>query len=258
MTQGFSGVGKVTSYERTAGGLPGRGVFWGNCPKLTLSHTPNVVERNSSMSVERGPLRRMTQSTAAAIEVVCDEFNKANVSRSLLARVDDVAAQTAQTYTCPVSDVAIGDSLKLPHRNISNLVVKDSTSGTAKTLPVTAYELDSFDGSIVIKSLVPTGGGTITQPLKFEYDKGAVTVMAGLALPETEIWLGMSGVNADTGEPGVLDVFRVRFAVADVMDFINAEYQDFTLKGTVLQDTTRTTETVGGKYYQFTLPEDHE
>lgn len=258
MPQGFSGVGLVTAYERTVAGLPGRGTDFGNCPKLAISHTPNVVERNSSMDPERGPLRRNTQATAAAIELVCDEFNKANMSRFLLARIDEVEDDTDIDFTFPMSDVRVGDRIKLPHKNVTNVVITDSTAGTAKTLPETAYELDPFDGSLLIKSLVATGGGTITQPLKASFDRGAVTVLSGLALPETEIWLGMSGTNTDTGEPGVLDVYRVRFPVADVMDFITNDYQDFTLKGTVLLDTTKQASDVGGKYYQFVLPATHE
>lgn len=249
---GFSGVGKVTSYTRSAGGLPAIGTAWGNCPSFKINHAPNVVERNSSMEPTRGPLRRMTSATGATVEIVCDEFNKKNFARATLGRVDSVVAAADQTYTFPMSGVVAGDVIKLPHRNVSNVVIKDSTPVTAEILPEGQYEVDEFDGSITILDI--TAGGPYVQPLKAEYDKGAVSVISGLALPEPELWVGMSGVNVDTGEKGVLDVYRVRFAVADVLDFINSGYQDYTLKGSVLLDTTKTAAGLGGQYYQFVLP----
>ena len=261
MTQGFSGVGKVTAYDRTLTGSPGRGVFFGNCPKLSLSHTPNPVERQSSMSPARGPLRRQSGNTASAIELVCDEFNKANMSRMLLARADSVAQAATQTYTFPMTDVAVGDTIKIPGvKSVSDLVITDSTAGTPKTLAAASYELDPFDGSILIKALTAQGGGNVTQPLKAAFTKGAVVVLAGMTMPEKEIWLGFSGTNTDTNEPCSLDVYRVRFAISDVMEFINSDgqYQDWTLKGTVLEDLTKRADDVGGNYYGFAIPATHE
>lgn len=248
---GFSGVGRVTTYTRTVNGLPGIGTFWGNCPKLAINHTPNVVERNESMTTARGPLRRMTQTTSATMEIVCDEFNKANFARSTLGRIEEVDADPTVTYTFPVTGVKAGDVLKLPDRNVSDVVIKDST-GTPKVVPADNYEVDEFDGSITFHDV--TTGGAYVQPFKAEYARGTVTVISGLSVPDPELWVGMSGTNVDTGEPGVLDVYRVRFAIADVIEFINNDYQDYTMKGTVLSDLTKQSSDLGGKYYRFTLP----
>lgn len=249
---GFSGVGKVTSYTRSSGGLPLAGIFWGNCPSFKLSHSPNSTERNSSMSTDRGPLRRMTNATGVELEVVCDEFNKANLKRAVLGREDAGSAATGQSYTAPTGLVA-GESIKLPHKNISNVTIVDS-AGTPATLPPANYEVDAFDGSIRLIAITGSGGAALTQPFVVGYDRGAVAVMAGLAVAEPELYIGFSGINVDTGLPVAVDAYRVRFQAAEVIDWISNDYVDFTFKGTVLQDTTKQVSDVGGNYYKITTP----
>jgi hypothetical protein len=171
-----------------------------------------------------------------------------------LGREDAVAANgTTATYTFPVSTAVVGNVFKLPYKNITVTAVKDST-GTPKTLPPASYKVDAFDGSITLLDV--TTGGAYVQPFKADYTRGAVAVLSGLASPEKEVWVGMSGINTDTGKAGVFDAFRVRFSVADVLEFINNDFQDYTLKGTVLADPVRLLGDVGGQYYSFTVPTD--
>ena len=253
MSQGFSGVGQVSLHARTVGGAKGIGRLMGNCPRLQIKQEPRTVERNESMTTSRSPLRRMTQATQASIELVTDEFNKRNFALATRARIDEVAADAVTTINHEFpSGAAVGDVLAVPHRNINTLVVTDST-GSPKTLVAgTNYTVDLFSGHITLIDL--TAGGPFVQPFEAAYKQGAVTVLSGLAVPDTELWLCLNGVNADTGQPGVLDCYRVRFDPAQVLDFINNEYQDFTLTGSVLLDTTKTANAVGGQMFQFAVP----
>lgn len=253
MSQGFSGVGYVSIHARTVGGGKGIGRLVGNCPKLSIKQEPKSVERNESMTTSRSPLRRMTQATSSSIELVTDEFNKKNFALAVRGRIDEVAADAGTTinHVFPTG-AAVGDILAVPHRNINTLVVTDST-GSPKTLVLnTNYTVDAFSGHITLIDI--TAGGAYTQPFKAAYKQGAVTVVAGLALPDDEIWVCMNGVNADTGQKGVLDCYRVRLDPAQTLDFINNDYQDFTLTGTVLQDTTKLANAVGGQNFQFAVP----
>lgn len=247
---GFSGVGKVSAYLRTPAGNPSSGWDWGEVSRLSLSQQQNVEERNTSRDPSRTPVRRLPQNTASTIEMVSDEWNKKNVARACGGRIETVAAATDKTYTLPTG-VAVGDELILPDKAISNLVVTDST-GSPKTLVLgTNYEvLDPFAGRIKLLNL--TTGGAFVQPLHTEYDIAATTVITGLTEGEVDLWLQMAGINTDTGEKGVLDIFRVRFAVAEVIEWLNTGYADFTYKGTALADPTKTPTGPGGNVYKFT------
>lgn len=256
MSQGFSGVGIVGLFKRTAPGLKGLGRQMGNCPKLSVKMDPQSVERNESMTTARGPLRRMTQATKGTIELVCDEFNKRNFAQFIRGRVDEVAADTATTknHEFPTGAV-VGDVLALPTQNVNTVVITDD-SGTPKTLPPAAYDADLFAGTFRLLDL--TAGGPYVQPFTAAYKQGAVSVIAGLAVPDEELWLGMAGTNADTGQRGVFDAYRVRFDPAQTIEYINNDYQDFTLSGAVLLDTTKPVSAVGGQVFSFAIPADHE
>ena len=250
---GFSGVGLVSLAERLVSGLPNVASFMGNCPSVKLSLSPDSVERNSSMDTSRGPLRRMTKTTQGSIEITCDEFSKANFTRFVFGRMDSVASGGSVSATAFPTGAVVGSLLLMPDKNVTSVVITDST-GSPKTLVLnTNYELDAFNGSIRILDL--TAGGPYVQPLKYAYTKGAVDVIAGLAVPDKEFWLNMAGTNVDTGERGVLDAYRVRFGPAENIDFISDDYVDFTIRGSILQDSTKTAAGVGGNYFKFTVPQ---
>lgn len=250
---GFSGVGLVNIHTRTPSGGKGIGRFIGNCPKLSIKFEPKSVERNESMTTSRSPLRRMTQATAASIEMVTDEFSKKNFALAVRGRIDDIAADpaTAIAETLPMG-AAVGDVLSVSKRNIDTLVVTDST-GTPKTLTLGVnYTADLFSGDISILDL--TTGGVFVQPLKATFKQGAVSVISGLAVPDLELWIGLNGTNADTGQKGALDIFRVRLDPTQAIDFINNDYQDFAINGSALIDTTKLPTQIGGQIFSFAVP----
>lgn len=255
MAAGFSGVGLVSVAPRLASGLAGIGRFLGNCPSLKVSHSPDSVERNESMTTARGPYRRMTKTTQATIELVCDEFSKDNLAMFLFGRVDTVAAGgtvAATAFAGGATTAKVGSVLLMPDKNVTAVVITDST-GSPKTLVAGVnYDLDAFNGSIRLLDI--TTGGPFVQPFKYAYTKGAVDVVSGLAVPDQELWLNMAGTNVDTGERGVFDAYRCRFTPTENMDLINNDYQDYTLKGSILLDSTKTNAGVGGQYYRFSVP----
>lgn len=256
MTQGFSGVGLVSAHQRTSGGAKGIGQQLGNCPNFEVQFTPNSQERNSSMDVSRAPLRRLTSSTQGAVTITCDEFKKANLAKFLQARVDEVAASGSTiNHTFPTGAL-VGDVLGVPQTNVATMVITDST-GSPKTLVAgTNYEVDLFAGQIRLLDL--TTGGPYVQPFKSAHTQGAVTVVAGLAVPQVDYWLSLAGTNADNGSRGVGNFFRCRMDIAAAMKFINEGYQDFEWKGSLLQDTTKLAGAIGGQYFSWSMESTHE
>lgn len=255
--QGFSGVGLVTSFTRTPSGLQGIGTRWGNCPKYDLAVTPNAVERNSSMEVSRSPLRRMVQATQLAFTVVTDEFNKHNVARACQGRIDEVAADAVTTINVThETGAVVGSVLAVKDKNVTDVVLTDST-GSPKTLVLgTNYTYDAFSGEAVITDL--TAGGPWVQPFKTAYKKGAVTVISGLAIAAPELWFSLSGTNADNGLRVHQDTYRVRLDPASLFSYLNNDYNDFELKGSALIDSTKQVSDVGGQIYRLALPSTHE
>ena len=202
MTQGFSGVGLISSHART-GGVKGIGYHWGNCPKFELAPTPNAIERNSSMETSRSPLRRMTQTTALAVTIATDEFNKKNVALATQGRVDEVVADAVTTINKTFATGAVvGDILPADHLNITDAVVTDST-GSPKTLVLNVnYTLDAFSGHVSLIDV--TTGGPYVQPFKLAHKKGAVSIVSGLAVAAPELWIAGALTNVDDGQRGTL------------------------------------------------------
>lgn len=253
MSQGFSGVGLSNIHVRTGTGGKGIGRFMGNTPKVSIKFDPKTVERNESMTVNRSPLRRMTQATSAAIEIVADEWNKKNFALATRARVDEVAADAVTTINEVFQPGAVvGELLSVSRYNINSLVVTDSTGAPKTLVPNTNYAVDLFSGDITLLDI--TVGGPYVQPFKAAFKQGVVTVMAGLAIPDTEVWYAMNGTNADTGQKGVLNAYRVRFDPAQVFEFINSEYNDMTFSGSVLIDSTKLPNAIGGQNFSFAVP----
>ena len=256
MTQGFSGVGLISSHART-GGVKGIGYHWGNCPKFELAPTPNAIERNSSMETSRSPLRRMTQTTALAVTIATDEFNKKNVALATQGRVDEVVADAVTTINKTFATGAVvGDILPADHLNITDAVVTDST-GSPKTLVLNVnYTLDAFSGHVSLIDV--TTGGPYVQPFKLAHKKGAVSIVSGLAVAAPELWIAGALTNVDDGQRGHIDVYRVRLDPAALLSYINSDYTDFELKGSALVDTTKTSAAVGGQVFRWALPSTHE
>lgn len=250
---GFSGVGKVSLFARNVNGSRGLGRFIGNCPNFEISFSPDSVERASSMDTSRGPLRRMTKTTQATLSITCDEFSKANMAQFVFGRVDPLVGSGNVAATSFPTGAVVGSTLAMPDKNVTAVVITDS-SGSPKTLVAGVnYELDAFAGTITILDL--TTGAPFVQPFRYAYTRGTVDVISGLVVPDAEIWVTMAGTNADSGERGVLDAYRCRFNPAENIRFINDDYNDFVITGSVLQDATKTAGAVGGNYFAFTVPQ---
>lgn len=248
---GFSGQGKVLVGTRLITGLPGPMRWLGNASVFRCAQNEDTVERKESYSGNRLPNRRMTKGRGGEVTITFDEFSKESMAWALLAVNTPVAAGSAVSgWTAPTGFVQ-GDTILLPHKNVSAVVVKDS-SGSPKTLPAGQYTLDAFAGSIQLNDI--TAGGPYVQPFKVDYTPGAVNVLGAFQLVSTEVYVRMDGINTDDGSRAIVDCYRARLSPAKQVDFINDDFNDFELTGSLLADLTRTASAAGGQFYSVTLP----
>lgn len=248
---GFSGQGKVSIGTRLVSGLPGPMRWLGNASVFKCAQAVETVERKESYSGNRLPFRKMTKSQSGTVNITFDEFSAKNMEWALLAVNNQVAAGSAVVGWVAPTGFVVGDTMLLPSKNVSAVVVKDST-GSPKTLPAGQYTLDAFAGSITLNDI--TTGGPYVQPFKVDYTPGAVQVLGAFQLVSTEVYVRMDGINTDDGSRVIVDCFRTRLSPSKDMSFINDDYNDFELEGALLADLTRTTGQVGGQFYSLTLP----
>ncbi|MEN9631587.1 MAG: hypothetical protein RJA10_4815 [Pseudomonadota bacterium] len=246
---GFSGQGKVLVGSRLSTGLPGPMRWLGNAPVFRLGQNEDTVERKESYTGQRLPNRRMTRGRGGELTITFDEWTREGAAWALLGATTTVAAGSAVTnWVAPTGFVA-GDTILLPHKNVSAVSIVDST-GSPKTLPNGQTTQDLFAGSITLDDL--TTGGAYVQPFKVSYTPGAVTVIGGFKLLAPEIYVRLDGINTDDNSRVIVDVFRSRLSPARQVDFISDDFADFELVGATLADLTRAANSAGGQFYSIT------
>lgn len=246
---GFSGQGKVFIGSRLVTGLPGPVRWLGNAGKFTLAQNEDTVERKESYTGNRLPNRRMTRGRGGELTITFDEWTKEGAAWALLGATTTVASGSAVTGWVAPTGFVVGDTILLPHKNVSTVVVKDST-GSPITLPGGQYTLDAFAGSITLDNI--TTGGPYVQPFKVDYTPGAVTVIGGFKLLAPEVYVRLDGINTDDNSRVIVDVFRSRLSPARQVDFISDDFADFELVGATLADLTRSSGSAGGQFYSIT------
>ncbi|GAB1388993.1 hypothetical protein MASR1M6_11740 [Rubrivivax sp.] len=246
---GFSGQGKVFIGPRLSTGLPGVLRWLGNCSVFRLSQNEDTVERKESYTGNRLPNRRMTRGRGGELTITFDEWTKEGAAWAMLGASTEVAGGAAVVGWAAPPGFTRGDTIVLPHKNVSGVAVKDST-GSPKTLPAGQYTVDLFAGTITLDDI--TAGGPYVQPFKVDYTPGAVTVIGGFKLLAPEVYVRLDGINTDDNSRCILDVFRARLSPARQVDFISDDFADFELSGATLADDKRAAGSAGGQFYSIT------
>jgi hypothetical protein len=249
---GFSGQGIVSIAERLPSGLPGIFAEFGNADTFELGLTEESVERTESMSGQRLPYRKMTKSRGGTLKLKGDEFNSKNFARAVIGRIIDVAAGDAVVGHPLPTGMAVGDIYALPAKNVAaaSVTLKDSTAGAAKVLTRdTHYAFDPLSSEIKLLNI--TAGGAYAQPFKADFTPGAYRAIGAFQDVSKEFFVRLKGINTDTGEHGITDVYRVKINPTKALALINSDFLDFELDCTVLADLTRSTDAAGGQFFGF-------
>lgn len=246
---GFSGQGVVSIAPRLPSGLPGVFRDFGNADVFKLGLTEESVERTESRTGQRLPNRKMTKTRGGTLQLKGDEFNSKNFALAVIGKIIDVVAGDPVSGFVLPTGLVVGDIVAVPAKNISGVTVKDST-GTPKTLTLnTNYTIDALSGEITIIDI--TTGGPFTQPLKADYTPGAHRAIGAFQDTQQEYFIRLKGINTDTGERGICDVYRLKLNPTKALDLINSDYLDWDLDCSVLADLTRLTTDPGGQFFGF-------
>lgn len=131
------------------------------------------------------------------------------------------------------------------HRNITSLVVTDSATSPGTLVLTSDYTFDASTGMVTIVD--PSG---FTQPLSFAYSHQDPASVSMLSAGSPVYFLRFENINkANNNDPGSLELYKVRFDPAALIDFLSDELQILELKGSVLADSAKAvTDTEFGQF----------
>lgn len=252
----FRGQGKLLAGLRDATTSYPLDLRWvGNCPELKVGFSTTKLEHKESYSGNNLTDVQIITEKKATLSCVLEDFSKENLALLF----NGVAAQA--TGTTPVtgytllgsSTPTVGQFFMLPRRNLSNVTIKDSTSGTAKTLTAdTNYRLYAKEGMIEILDV--TTGGAFTGPLRADFTPAASSEVAMFNAAAQDMWFRFLGMNmSNNGLPVVVDLFKVQLDPSKELSLIGDEIAKFTLEGSVLMDPLRASNDVLGQFGHVTI-----
>ena len=231
MSNLFSFQGKVWSGARLANGTLSKPVWAGNVPALNLKLSTDATNKTESFSGKRLQYGRLQKGTTAQLDITFDEWLPKNIAAAIWASQVELAADTV-TGELLEAGLAAGDFVKLDGQFVSSLVLTDSNATPATLVLGTDYRIESPNTGL-IELLNVTGK---TQPLKAAYATEAAEAFTMFTAPPPERYILLDGVNTETNEPVIVTLYRCKFDPVGDLSFINDDYGNFQLSGSVLYD----------------------
>ncbi|MGH8039902.1 MAG: hypothetical protein ACREPD_19405 [Stenotrophomonas sp.] len=238
----FSLQGYIRLGEVDAAGKIGKMRWVGNVPEATLELSTSNTDKNESFSGKRLQIGRLATGTTAALNLTLDYWSSANLALGFQASLADITASTVTGEVFPAALVA-GDQIRLDHPFASALVLTDSAT-TPATVPPANYELVGHGKNIVEMKNV----GSLQQPFKAAYSYAAAENIVLFSAPGKVVFLQFDGINTETEEPVIIDLWRTRFDPVSSLGLINQEYGNLALSAAVLYDTTRAADAALGGF----------
>jgi hypothetical protein len=234
MTELFSLQGKVyTAVRNTTTGVPGARTWLGNVSKCSAALAVNNSNKNESYSGSRLLYGTLQKSKTATLEMTLDEWLPEPLALALYGASAAVTGSTVTNEVAPTGLIA-GAQIQTAHQFISSLVVHDS-AGTPATLVLgTDYVLTSATLGLI--TLI--GVGSYTQPFKLNYTYGnasALQMFSTVKAPER--WVTFDGINTNTGEPVIAELYRCQFDPVKDFGLIDDDWGGFDLTASVLYDS---------------------
>lgn len=226
----FSFQGKVWAGERSTAGKLLKPDWAGNVPTMTLQLATESTNKTESFSGNRLQYGRLQRGKTATLNITFDEWLPQNIALAIWASKLAVTGSTVTGETFPAGLVA-NDYIKLDHPFISSLVITDS-AGTPATLPAGNYRVESPNSGL-IQLLNP---GSLVQPFKAAYTYASRTSFTMFTASPPERYILLDGINTETNEPVIVTLYRCKFDPVSELAFINDEYGNFSLSGSVLYD----------------------
>lgn len=234
-------------------GVPGAFSLLGNLKSYAFALSIEKGEHYETETTQSLLIASWQNKKGGTVEAELEELNSNNAKLLFSARVNEVAASTATAEVIATAVPVVGDVLVLKRGKASSVVIKDSTSGTAKTLVAgTNYRLR--DGGLFgsMDVLDVSSGGPFVAPLKADYSYGAQTRATLLTSDDDEYALRFEGVSKATARRFLLEFWRAKFSPADKADFIGNEVTAMKSTISLLADTTKSATDEFGQFGRLT------
>ena len=194
---------------------------------------PERIQRTSNLRDSFGNvLDEVVRPNPATITMGTDETGDSQVMAWAFSGEVTGYTQYGATVTEATTAVTKGLWTKLPHRQISSLVVQPAGGGTAYVLG-TDYIVDLIGGLIL-----PTQSGAIaTGNVDVSYTAAALTgdTIVGGTVPSISVRIDGEGRNLATNEPIHIVVPRAVLAASGGLPLIGQEFTSFEMAGSPIK-----------------------
>ena len=226
--QGYLRIGDILP-----NGSIGKLRWLGNVPEAQLQLNTEATDKTEDFSGQRLQIGRLGTGTTAAFNYTLDYWSAANLALAFNANESAIAASTVTGETFPTGLVA-GDLVRLDHPFASSLVITDS-AGAPVTVPPANYRIEGHSESVV-NIVTP---GAFLQPFRAAYAYAAASNLVLFSRIGRAVYLQFDGVNTETDEPVLLEMWKVRHDPIKELALINKEYGNMPMTSAVLYDQTR-------------------
>jgi hypothetical protein len=249
----FSFQGKVYLGMRGADGKPQALRWVDDSSQLQVKLSTDTEERQESYSGNRLTSVRLQKAKKAEFTLVLNAFSKQNLALGLYGSALDVATGTATAEAFPTG-LAVGDVVALDHRDVSTVVITDSTATPKTLVEGTDYSIESAPGGLV--KLLALGSPAYTQPFKAAYSYAASVRLPMFTAGIPERYLVFDGINTVDNSRVRVRLYRAVFDPADTLDMITDALSSLSLKGSVLFDSVNVADANLGGFGRIELPGD--
>lgn len=227
--QYFSGQG-IVSVAPIVNGVVGQYRDLGDVSGLGISAAATKVEKKENRSGQRVISKTVNKENKITGKMTLEELTAENLVMALRGTSTTVAGGAVTDEAISGNTLNVGDLYRLSGMKPTNIVIKDSTSGTAKTLVAgTDYRITD-NGAIEL--LNKTG---FVGPLKASYTKAASVQIAAMQANVEGYALRFDGLNTAAGDKKVVvTIPKVDIDPAKALELIQDDFAKLELDFTIL------------------------
>lgn len=240
--QGYIRIG-----TRLVTGKPGPLYWAGNVPEATLQIAEETTDKNESFSGQRLSYGRLSTAKTGTFQGTFDEWSLKNLALGLYAAPLNTATSSVSDEAFPSALIA-GDQIRLARPYASSLVIEDSAGSPATLTAGTHYRLVGHNASIVEFINV----ASFTQPFLASYTYAAYDSLEVFTQSAPEKYVVFDGINTETGEGVLIDIYRARFSPFSDLGIIHTEYGGLPFSAAVLFDSLNVDGNGLGGFFRYT------
>ena len=226
----FIGNGKVY-LTAVKGGVEGKPFWVGVANAAAFSHS--VEDEKELIEYHSGKNQVWDKDDgrkATTFSLTLNERRPEAMQAALQATVTEVTTGTVAEELHEID--AIGDIIFLKNKNVSNIVITDSTPTPLDLIEGTDYTIDEKYGTLEM-----THVQTIGSPIKVAYRYGTATVMKPMTDDVDYYRIRVDGLNkVGQKDKQVVTAYRAKLSPADTLDLISDDFSEMTLEADLLYD----------------------